>query len=238
MARCAEIAGDILLEKLIAIVPARGGSKRLPGKNLLIVRDLPLLAHTIIQAKRSQLIETVYVSTDDDEIAGVAAQHGAQVIKRPAELAADHASSESVVLHALDTIEVSGGRLPSAIAMLQCTSPVRRADDIDNAVRQFFAEDADSLLSACPSKHFIWRRSVNGAEPVNYDHNSRPRSQEFEPQFQENGSIYITRTSRLRQTKNRIGGKISIYEMDFWSRFEVDQREDLELIDWIMRRFS
>lgn len=225
-----------LQEKLIAIVPARGGSKRLPGKNLLTVRGLPLLAHTIIQAKKSQLVEEVFISTDDDQIASVATRYGAQVIKRPVELADDRSSSESAVLHVLDVIENGGGKLPSATMMLQCTSPVRRVDDIDNAIRQFFAEDADSLLSGCFTKHFIWRRLADGAEPINYDLNNRIRSQDVEPQFQENGSIYITRTSLLRSTKNRMGGKISIYEMEFWSQFEIDQRDDLELIDWIMAR--
>ena len=230
----AQIAGDRSLEKVIAIIPARGGSKRLPGKNLLVVHGLPLLAHTILQAHRSLLIKAVYVTTDDDEIAEVAEHYGAKIIKRPADLAADNASSESAILHALDSIEADGHPLSSAIVMLQCTSPIRREGDIDNAVRQFFAEEAESLLSACSTKHFFWRRLENGAEAINYDHNYRPRSQEFEAQYQENGSIYITKTSWLRQAKNRIGGKISIYEMDFWSRFEIDQREDLELIDWIM----
>lgn len=225
-----------MVEKVLAIVPARGGSKRLPSKNLIEVQGLPLLAHTIRQARAAHSIAAVYVSTDDDRIAAVAREHGAEVIERPASLATDRSSSESAMLHALDAIEAREGSLTGATMMLQCTSPLRARDDMDNAVRQFFDEGADSLLSACRTKHFIWRRSPETASPVNYDHARRPRSQDFEPQFAENGSIYITRTDLLRATGNRLGGKIAVYEMSPWCAYEIDDRDDLALIEWIMRR--
>ena len=224
------------MEKLIAVIPARGGSRRLPGKNLTQVNGRPLLAHTIHQARNSQWIDTVYVSTDNDEVASVARENGAEVIARPAVLADDRSSSEEAVLHAMDNIEAANGVLPPAIVMLQCTSPVRESDDIDNAIKQFFADDADSLLSACATKEFIWRYKGDCGVPLNYEIGNRPRSQDLEPQYQENGSIYISRTELLRKTRNRLGGKIVIYEMGFWARFEIDDSDDLALIEWIMQR--
>ena len=224
------------MEKLIAVIPARGGSKRLPRKNVAEVGGLPLLAHTIRQARNSRWIEAAYVSTDAEDVASVARSHGAEVIERPQSLANEHSSSEEAVLHALDVIEADTGYIPSAVVMLQCTSPIREPNDIDNAIEKFFADDADSLLSACLTRQFIWRNKDGRSVPINYDAEHRPRSQDLEPQFQENGSIYITRTKLLRSAGNRLNGKISIYEMGFWSRFEIDDEDDLALIAWIMNQ--
>ena len=226
---------DAKPRKLVAVIPARGGSKRLPRKNLYRIAGHPLLAHTILQASASEMIEAVYVSTDDDETAEVAERYGAKVIERPAKLSGDQASSESALLHALDAIDHETGTQWPAVMLLQCTSPVRDADDIDNAARMFWDDQADSLLSACPTKHFIWKNAGETATPVNYDFANRPRSQDLEPQFQENGSIYVTRSSLLRDHNCRLGGKITIYPMGFWSRFEIDDEDDIRLIEWILQ---
>ena len=219
--------------RLIAIIPARGGSRRLPGKNLRPLAGVPLLAHTVRQARAAERIETVYVSTDDDAVASVAEDHGASVVRRPPDLATDTASSESALLHALDAIEAQGAAVPEAVVMPQCTSPLRAEGDIDNAIRTFEDDGADSLFSACPNQRFLWRRGAGGAVPVNYDYRNRPRSQDF-GQFQENGSIYVTRTALLRETGNRLGGRISIYEMAPWSAFEIDDENDFALVEWIL----
>lgn len=220
---------------MMAVIPARGGSKRLPSKNLHPLAGQPLVAHTIRQAIEARWVAAVFVSTDSAEIAEMAEAHGASVIRRPDDIAGDTASSESAMLHALDAIEAEHGS-QQAVMMLQCTSPVRRRRDIDDAIEQFFAERADSLLSACRTKHFLWRRNPSGAFPINYDLGFRPRSQDIEAQFQENGSIYITKTDLLRKSGNRLGGRIAVYEMDFWSQFEIDDANDLALIEWIFQR--
>ena len=219
-----------------AIIPARGGSKRLPRKNLTIVNGHPLLAYTIMQAKASKLLSGVYVSTDDSEISGVARQYGAEVIERPAELASDVSSSEEAMLHAAQILREQGEAGIDAFMMLQCTSPVRSDDDIDSAIELFVKERADSLLSVCSAKHFLWRLGEAGAEPVNYSFQNRPRSQDIIPQFQENGSFYITSKEVLMEEKCRLGGKIVMYVMDFWSAFEIDDENDLILIQWIMKQ--
>ena len=222
----------------IAIIPARGGSRRLPQKNLLPVDGLPLIAHSVRHAVAAKAVETVYVSTDHKEIASISENHGATIIWRPAELAGSTASSESALLHVLDVLAAEGNPdsgLPELVVFLQCTSPVRTDDDIDQAIAKLLEEKADSLLSVCDNKRFLWRHDKDSAISINYDFHARQREQDMAPQFQENGSIYITRTSLLRETGNRLGGKIALHLMDYWSSFQIDDPEDMELIEWIMQ---
>ena len=122
----------------VAIIPARGGSKGLKEKNIYPVAGKPLLAWTVLQALASTSIETVFVSTDDEAIAKVASEYGAEVIVRPPELAGDKASSESAILHAVGVIERDYNMPLSTIVFLQATSPLRKQGDIDRAVELFF----------------------------------------------------------------------------------------------------
>ncbi|WP_348657817.1 acylneuraminate cytidylyltransferase family protein [uncultured Thalassospira sp.] len=221
-----------------AVIPARGGSKRLPRKNLVEVCGHPLIAHTIMQARASEHLSGVYVSTDDDEIAAVSERYGAEVIVRPPELAKDMSSSEDAMLHAAGWVRDRGFGDVDAYMMLQCTSPIRTEGDIDAAICQFREEEADSLLSVCRAKHFLWRAGGSSAQPINYDFRARPRSQDIIPQFQENGSFYITKSDLLSTQKCRLGGKVVMYEMDFWAAFEIDDDDDLKLIQWILEQRS
>ena len=155
---------------------------------------------------------------------------------RPPELSGDEATSESALLHALDERLASGMGDPELVVFLQCTSPVRQPSDIDAAVEQLLETGADSLLSACPDRSHIW--SLEGGRPraVSYDHKARQREQDMPPQYRENGSIYVFRPELLRSQGNRLGGQIAIYEMDFWSSFQLDTPEDAELLSWIFTR--
>jgi YrbI family 3-deoxy-D-manno-octulosonate 8-phosphate phosphatase len=220
----------------IAIIPARGGSKGIPRKNLVPLAGSPLIAHTIRHGLEASEITEVIVSTEDAEIAAVAEGAGATVVARPPELATDEASSEPALIHALDTRRAADAEDPELVVFLQATSPVRRRDDVDSAVRALRDAGADSLVSVTASKHFEWAVDDGGARPLNYEPARRPRRQEIPPRFQENGSIYITATPVLRETETRLGGRIALYEMDRWTAVELDDREDLELLEWIMRR--
>jgi YrbI family 3-deoxy-D-manno-octulosonate 8-phosphate phosphatase len=219
-----------------AIIPARGGSKRVPGKNLIHVGGKPLIAHTLRHALESDHVNSVYVSTDDSSIATFAESYGVEVVRRPAKLSDDTATSESALLHVLDHRKQCGLDDPDIVVFLQCTSPVRRADDINRAIEQFVREGADSMFSACRNTHCIWANRDGNLQSLTYDYTNRIRSQDFDVQYRENGSIFLTRPNVLRQHNNRLGGKISIYEMDFWSSFEIDSHADAELLDWILRR--
>ncbi len=225
-----------LTMSITAIIPARGGSKRVPGKNLLPLAGEPLVVHTIRHALQADSIDEVIVSTEDDKIAAVAAAAGARVISRPASLASDEATSESALKHALETWAKEGGAEPELVVFLQCTSPVRRADDIDRAVDQLRTAKADSLFSASENKRFVWAAGNGSPRPLNYDYKHRKREQDFGKQYQENGSIYIFKPWVLAKENNRLGGKIEVYEMDYWSSFQIDSAEDVELCEWILQK--
>ncbi|MSR05455.1 MAG: acylneuraminate cytidylyltransferase family protein [Gemmatimonadetes bacterium] len=217
-------AGEVL-----AIIPARGGSKRLPGKNLMPWNGKPLIVHSIEHARAASLVTRVVVSTDDSEIKAVASATGAEVVDRPADLATDNATSESALLHALGHLESSEGYRPELVVFLQCTSPSRRPGDIDGAIRQLLADKADSLFSACRFERYVWRTINGAAEPINYDFRRRWRDQEFPAQYMENGSIYVVRREILEQTQNRLGGRMVIYEMPAEDSFQVDRIQDLRM---------
>ena len=131
---------------IITIIPARGGSKGVPRKNVRSLGDKPLIAHSILDAKEANLVDKVYVSTDDPEIAEVSSKYGAEIISRPSQIAGDTASSETALIHGLSEIEQKGIS-PELIIFLQCTSPIRSGEDIDRAIEKLQAEKADSLLS-------------------------------------------------------------------------------------------
>lgn len=221
---------------VLAIIPARGGSKRLSNKNLWPVAGEPLLVHSLRQARDSAQVNVVCVTTDDEQIAAVARAQGAEVIRRPDALASDTATSESAILHALDDRRARGIADPDIVVFLQCTSPVRRVDDIDRAIEQFVAEGADTMFSACRNAHFIWALRDGQMESITYDYRSRQRSQDFGPQYHENGSMFLFRPDFFRTHNNRLGGKIAVFEMDYWSSFEIDTQPHAELVDWILRR--
>ena len=221
---------------VVAVIPARGGSKRVPRKNLMPVAGRPLVAHSVAHALASRHVREVYVSTESEEIAEVARACGADVVARPPALAGDEATSESALLHALDERNRRGLPDPDLVVFLQPTSPVRRRDDVDRAVDALLAAGADSLFSACWNSRLIWAVREGRPYSVNYDFHSRQREQDMAVQYRENGSIYVFRPEVLRRDNNRLGGRIAIYEMDYWSSFQVDEPEHAELIEWVMRR--
>jgi CMP-N,N'-diacetyllegionaminic acid synthase len=221
-------------KQIIAVIPARGGSKRVPRKNLLLLRGKPLLAYSIEHAKRSRLVDRIIVSTDDDEIADVAIQYDAEVIKRPPELSGDTASSETALLHVVDWLAEKEKYEPDILVFLQCTSPLRNENDIDNAIGVFLENNADSLFSACRFNKYIWRVCNGAASPINYDYRHRWREQDFPHQVLENGSIFVFKTSILKELGNRLGGKIVVYEMDELSSIQIDSNEDIMLCKCIM----
>lgn len=191
------------------------------------------------QALGAKRIDSVWVSSDGDEILEAARKAGAQVVRRPAELASDTASSESAWLHALDEIERAGHQVSCVVGM-QATSPVREPSDLDGALEQFEREHLDSLLSVSEIQDFfVWEPAGGGAyRPVNYDYRNRRRRQAIRPQFRENGSFYIFRPDVLRNGNNRLGGRIGAYVMAAHKIFQIDSPEDVRLCEAVMRGFG
>lgn len=223
-------------ENIVAIIPARGGSKRIEGKNLRLLGGKPVVVHSIEHALQSRSVTEVIVSTEDSQIARVSEASGARVVYRPPHLTSDEACSESALLHALDVRVASGLRDPDLVVFLQCTSPVRQLTDIDAAVATLQEADADSLFSACLNNRLIWAVNDTGPFALTYDYKKRQREQEMAKQYRENGSVYVFKPEILRRLNNRLGGKIAIYEMDYWSSFQIDEPEHFELIEWILEK--
>ena len=224
-------------KKIITIIPARGGSKGIPNKNIINTSGKPLIAWTIEQSIKTKSIYKTYVSTNDNQIADISKRYGAEIIWRPEEICGDTATSESAILHALDYLKEEQELEPDYVVFLQATSPLRKKDDIDNAIEMIINENSDSLLSVVNSHCFIWGKNQSGLKSINYDYKDRKRRQEFNKQYQENGSIYIVKPNILQKCNNRLGGKICVYVMDYWQQFEIDSRDDLELCEMIFNKY-
>lgn len=222
----------------VAVILARGGSQGIPRKNLTNFCGKPLLAWSIEQASAATGIDSVWVSSDDDEILAVGEEYGARSIKRPPGIADSVASSESGWLHALNALEAQGVTVKRYVAP-QCTSPVRAAEDFDEALAQFDTEALDSLFSATSIPDFnIWRPDASGSlDSYTYDYRRRERRQEKGEQFLENGSFWIFKPNILREFGNRMGGKIGIWPMAFWKSFQIDEPEDLRFCEVLMRAY-
>ena len=229
--------GDADMEKKVtAIIPARAGSKGIPNKNIIDFCGKPLIAWSIEQALQSKYVGDVYVSTDGEDIAKTAQKYGAKIIWRPAELASDNASSESVILHAVT--ELQKEYEVSTILFLQATSPVRLSMDIDNAIALYFEKAYDSLFSMSVLEDYcIWKKTESKLESFTYDYRKRGRRQEREKLYLENGSIYIFSTKTLLEYDNRLGGNIGMYEMPFDRSFEIDSMDDVETCLYFMKKY-
>lgn len=217
--------------EIVALIPARGGSKGIPGKNLRTFAGRPLVAWTVAAAREAPSVTRVVVSTDDEEIAAAARQAGAGVVERPAELAGDEASSESALLHALDHLRDGQGYEPDLVAFLQATSPLRPPGLVEAAIGTFDRAGADSLFSAGPLEGFVWRETDGELRPLTYDPAARPRRQEIGRDLVENGSLYLFRPEVLRRCGHRLGGTIAVHVMDPLDSFQVDEPGDLERLE-------
>lgn len=220
--------------RIVAIIPARGGSKGIKGKNLASLAGRPLLAYTVDAARRAPEIDDVLVSTDSDEIAAFAETAGATVVRRPAGLSGDTAASESALLHALDDWRLRHGGDPDLVVFLQATSPLRPAEAVSGAIQTLLAAGADSLFSASSVHGFVWRLDGDRPESVSYDYRRRPRRQDAVKHFEENGSIYVFRPWVLRRTGNRLGGRIAMYPMDWVYAIQIDEPGDLSRVERLM----
>jgi CMP-N,N'-diacetyllegionaminic acid synthase len=221
--------------KYIAVIPARGGSKGLPGKNIRPISGKPLIAWSVEQALESGLIDCVHVSTDDPIIAEVARQYGADVpYLRPTELALDATPTEPVLMHALDWYEREQ-RTFDAIILLQPTSPLRLGGTLKGALKAFEESGCNSLLGVCENHHFFWRNPSDVT--ALYDYQNRPRRQDIRPEdrwYRENGSIYVTRTEAFRNSANRLCAPIHMHIMQEEEGWEIDSLADFAVVEALM----
>lgn len=220
----------------LAVIPARGGSKGIPGKNLRPVAGAPLVAHAIRAARGAKRVTRVVVSTDDSAIAAAARAEGAEVVRRPAAISGDTASSESALLHALEHLAAREGYRPDLLVFLQCTSPLTLPEDVDAAVAALRRQRADSAFTASPFHGFVWRTVPDGgAVGVNHDKTNRPRRQDREPEYLENGAVYVMKTGPFLAVQHRFFGKTVIVPMPPERALDIDEPADLARADEILR---
>lgn len=216
---------------VVAVVPARAGSKGIPGKNLRAVAGRSLVRRAVEAALDATSIDAVVVSTDGDAIAAEAALAGARVVRRPSELAGDEASSESALLHVLDELAAAGEE-PEVVVFLQATSPFIDPADLDAAVARVRDGHADSVLAATPSHAFLWRLAADGtARAVNHDAAVRPRRQDREPEYRETGAFYAFRSRAFRQHRHRFHGRVGLVVVDPRGAIDIDDPGDLILAE-------
>jgi len=225
------------MKNIVAIIPARGGSKGIKKKNLLNFCGKPLLVWSIEQALKAKRVSSVWVSSDLKEILDVAIKSDAKIIKRPKSLSIDTSTAEATWLHALKIIESETGTVDLVVG-LQPTSPLRESSDIDKAIKKFETTKCDSLFSGSEIGDFyIWQKRKSKITSLNYNYENRSRRQDFSKQYVENGSIYLFKPESLRKHNNRLSGKIEVSMMDFWKSFEIDSFKDVELCETLMKHY-
>lgn len=213
-------AGGVEISKVI--IPARGGSKRIPKKNLIDFCGKPLVAWSIIQGLAFS--PYVYVSTDDEEIAQVSTEYGANTIKRPEEFSTDHATLEDVLNHTASYLSLADNEV---MVVLQPTSPLRLPTDIQKAVSGL---DRFSSIISCNMEDdlFLWQSGI----PVTFSRVGRVKSSDY---VRENGNIYVTTPKTLEW--NRYGWNPGFFIQEKWQGFEIDKHEDIEICEYFMERY-
>lgn len=214
--------------RVVAVVPARGGSKGVPRKNLRELEGESLVARAVRTVRGARGVDAVVVSTDDAEIAAAARAAGAEVVDRPGHLAGDDASSESALLHALDVLRVQGCE-PEVVVLVQATSPFIDADRLDAAIRAVRLDECDVAFSVTRSHVHLWRHGLEGPEGINHDAAVRRRRQDMEPQLAETGAFYAMRAEGLRRHEHRFFGRLRLVEVDAGDAIEIDSEHDLRV---------
>jgi len=221
--------------RFLIVVPARGGSKGVPRKNLREVGGRPLIEWSIISGQESNCLKSVVVSTDDDEITHVAKQSGALVVVRPTELATDNSQTELTMAHTLNSIPDADTF--SHIVLLQPTAPIRRVGLVDQAIEKMLSDGSDSLVGVIESSPFIWKGSTSDAVPQ-YDVARRPMRQSFskdELSYRETGNIYITTVDAFRNSGCRVSGRTSLFVLHMNEGLDIDTEFDIAQADTILR---
>lgn len=223
------------MSNLLGLIPARGGSRGIPRKNIRNVCGKPLLAYSIEASLEASCIDRTVVSTDDEEIGQIARDYGADVpFRRPDELATDEAPTEPVVEHALQYFMDERDTSFETVAVLQPTSPLRTPDDLDDAFSKFEGSGADSLVSVFEDESYRWEQTNDGARRKNYT-GGRIRRQEKEPEYVENGAIYMAKSEPFLETGDLQVGRTELFVMDRLSSVDVDEPAELELVEHILR---
>lgn len=223
---------------ILAIIPARGGSKGLPKKNIRLLNNKPMIAYTIHAALHSRFINQIIVSTDDPDIADITKKNGAEVLNRPSELATDNASTIDVVLHCLSILEEQN-RLPDYVILLQPTSPLRTVNDIDDSITLLSLGNGDAVISVRENEHPpYWSCIIENQllKPAFGEQYLRIRRQEIPLTYTPNGAIYIATPDHIKQNRNFYGERTLPFVMPKERSVDIDSEIDFILADAIMKK--
>ncbi|MDC0931516.1 acylneuraminate cytidylyltransferase family protein [Methylophilaceae bacterium] len=219
----------------LAIIPARGGSKRLLNKNKKKFNDKPLINWSINAAKKSKYIDSIIVSSDDDEILSIAENQDVDILKRPSFLANDTSTTENTLIYTLEKIEDSFDFL----LVLQPTSPLRTSLDIDQAIEMLMEKKGNSVVSVCKEKHssFLYNTLPESGLMDNFNSESlrKKKEQDIEVNYRLNGAIYIVKISNFVLNKTLIPNKTYAYKMDITRSIDIDTMYDFVCAEAIMR---
>jgi len=223
-------------KNIIAVIPARGGSKGVPKKNIRLVCNKPLISYSINAALSSSYVTRIVVSTDDPDIASISEKCGAEVLMRPVELSGDTVSASDVVIHVGETL-LKKGQIPDILIMLQPTSPLRTSGDIDNALQLFMENECDSVISVIKEEHPpLWCLKIvdKYLEPMFGWENLKKTRQEFPESYKPNGAIFIASLKTLKEQDGFYCGKLLPYIMPPERSVDIDSEMDLTLAQFLL----
>jgi len=218
----------------LAVIPARGGSKGLPRKNIRLFCEKPLILWTIQQAKESKYIDWITVTTDDKEIIDISKDSADEVIVRPASLAKDTSSTIDAVIHLLKMVNNTESPLYENFILLQPTSPLRSSFDIDSSIEKFFQCDSESLISVC-SENIYWsfRQNKKYLVPVFGWKLLKKRRQQLPAVYKPNGAIYIMKTESFLRKKTFFTEKTVSYIMPQKRSIDIDDEYDFRYAEFL-----
>ena len=218
--------------QILAVIPARGGSKGIPKKNIRLMYGKPLISYSINNAKNSHYITDVFVTTDSDEIAEVAEEYGAEVIKRDESLSSDLVTLDPVIYHAKNCAEKIKNKKYDVVVTLQPTSPLLKVATLDNAIEYFIKGNFDTVISVINKPHLYRGKKENKIVPL---YKERKNRQELPPQYFETGAFLIAKSDAVKNN-TRIGENVSVFEVPEEESIDIDDKNDWLLTENIMKR--
>lgn len=224
---------------ILAVIPARGGSKGVPRKNIKKLNGKPLISYTIEEALKSKYIDRVVVTTEDMEIAEISRKYGAEVpFIRPAELAEDDTPGIDPIIHCIKWLRDNEGYSPDYVGLFQCTSPLRTYEQIDQAIRDLYAAKGDSIVSVCESEVSpYWMKKIQSGKLRNFlsPDDEYYRRQDLPVIYRLNGAIYIAKTDRLMEFGNWYTDDTLPFIMDRYTSIDIDDDFDFKLVEFLMK---
>tara|TARA_B100000900_G_scaffold409995_1_gene426892 strand:- start:1903 stop:2592 length:690 start_codon:yes stop_codon:yes gene_type:complete len=210
----------------VVLIPLRKGSKRIKNKNFKKINNIPLVNYTLNVCLKIFNRKNIYFTSNDPQAFRLAKILNLNCVKRPNNICTANSSTEEAVLHFLSTCEKK--KIPKNIVILQVTSPMRIAKDITECIEKFKRKKLDSIFSVFKSKSFIWSKRNKKLVSLNFNFKNRPRSQNLEYLYHENGSIYIFNSKKFLKHKNRIFGNFDFFEMDEKRSLDIDDMNDIK----------